>query len=327
MCWSARRDRSSVRDVAPLRVAARIDARGLLLDCAAMAPSPAARASAPDFVRELRERTEVVQALSGQAWQATPPDGFEGLACTRFELSSRGDRVPGHLIELDRARSARRPLIVLQHGAGGDRFSPYLRVARRWVEEGASVATIDFPLHGERRSPKLSDRLIVSIGRGIRSEAGATPADGADGANAAALWRGFARQAVADLRASLDYLLAHPRIDSKRCAYAAFSLGSIVGSLFLAVDGRPRGAALALGGGGFGPPDLDPVSYIGALTPRPLLMINARQDTVVPPATSEALFAAAGEPREIEWFDTGHDRLPGVALKRMWLHLQSTLRD
>jgi dienelactone hydrolase len=253
-----------------------------------------------------------------------PPEGFEGLACTRFELSSRGDRVPGHLIELDRARSARRPLIVLQHGAGGDRFSTYLRVARRWVEEGASVATIDFPLHGERRSPKLSDKLLATIGRGIRSEPGVPRTGEAD---PAALWRGFARQSVADLRASLDYLLAHPRIDSKRCAYAAFSLGSILGSLFLAVDARPRGAALALGGGGFGPPDLDPASYIGALAPRPLLMINARQDTVVPPATSEALFAAAGEPRDIEWFDTGHDHLPGVALKRMWLHLQSTLRD
>ena len=30
-----------------------------------------------------------------------------------------GDRVPGHLLELDRDAAARRPLVLLQHGAGG----------------------------------------------------------------------------------------------------------------------------------------------------------------------------------------------------------------
>lgn len=286
----------------------------------------AATVASEALVEALRERSAPCQALSAQSWEVAPPDGFEGLACTRFELSSRGDRVPGHLLEADRSRDARRPLVLLQHGAGGDRLSAYLQVARRWVEDGAAVATIDFPLHGERRSPKLSERLLQSISSGVGShivaeaEAGTT-----GGADPAALWRGFVRQAVADLRASLDHLLAAPRIDGGGCAYAAFSLGSIVGSLFLAVDPRPRAAALALGGGGFGPADLDPASYIGAFAPRPLLMVNAREDAVVIPAAAEALFAAAGEPRAIEWFDTGHDHLPGVAFKQMWLHLRGAL--
>ena len=75
--------------------------------------------------------------------------------------------MPGHVIEADRDDGTRRPLVLLQHGAGGDRFSPYLQVARRWVEHGAAVATIDFPLHGERRSPKLSERLLQSIALGM----------------------------------------------------------------------------------------------------------------------------------------------------------------
>jgi dienelactone hydrolase len=282
--------------------------------------SQAAPDTGPDatLIEALRDRTSANQSLSALTWPASPPAGFEGLACTRFEISSRGDRVPGHVIEADRDESAKRPLLLLQHGAGGDRNSPYLQVARRWVEAGAAVATIDFPLHGERRSPKLSQRLVESIGRGLR------PAD--EGAvDALGLWRGFAQQAVADLRASLDHLLSAPRIDETRCAYASFSLGSIVGSLFLAVDARPKAAALALGGGGFGPPDLDPVRFIGALAPRPLLMLNARHDEVIPAAAAEALFAAAGEPREIEWSDTGHDHLPGVAMKRMWAHLSRAL--
>jgi len=130
--------------------------RTLLLDCAPMATPSAAHARSDTLVRELRDRTAASQALCAQSWEVEPPDGFEGLACTRFEISSRGDRVPGHLLEADRDAGARRPLVLLQHGAGGDRFSPYLQVARRWVEEGAAVATIDFPLHGERRSPKLT---------------------------------------------------------------------------------------------------------------------------------------------------------------------------
>jgi dienelactone hydrolase len=279
--------------------------------------SLAAPDTGPDaaLIEALRRRTSANQPLCAQTWSTTPPEGFEGLACTRFEISSRGDRVPGHLIEPDRDERAKRPLLLLQHGAGGDRHSPYLQVARRWIEAGAAVATIDFPLHGERRSPKLTQRLVESIGRGLEPVG-----DGDQG-----LWRGFAQQAVADLRATLDHLLSEPRIDGERCAYASFSLGSIVGSLFLAVDERPRAAALALGGGGFGPADLDPTRFIGALSPRPLLMINARHDVVVPASAAQALFDAAREPREIEWSDTGHDHLPGAALKRMWMHLRRTL--
>lgn len=290
-----------------------------LLDCAAM-KSLGVPETVPDaaLIEALRRRTSANQPPCAQTWPVAPPQGFAGLACTRFEISSRGDRVPGHLIEPDRDERARRPLLMLQHGAGGDRHSPYLQVARRWVEAGAAVATIDFPLHGERRSPKLTQRLLESIGRGL--EPAVDDADGTHG-----LWRGFAQQAVADLRAALDHLLSSPRIDAERCAYAAFSLGSIVGSLFLAVDERPRAAALALGGGGFGPADLDPVRFIGALSPRPLLMLNARQDVVVPISAAQALFEAAREPREIEWSDTGHDHLPGAALKRMWTHLRAAL--
>ena len=283
--------------------------------------SPAAAASADEDtapIEALRARTAPCQALCAQSWRAPAPEGFGGLACTHFELSSQGDRVPGHLIEPDHEAGAKRPLLLLQHGAGGDRHSTYLQVARRWVEAGVAVATIDFPLHGERRSPKLSDRLLASISHGLSAEGGPEiPAHG--------LWRGFAWQAVADLRATLDYLLAHPRIDGERCAYAAFSMGSILAPLFLSVDERPRAAALALGGGGFGPSDLDPLRFIGAFAPRPLLMVNASQDTVVRPRAAEALFAAAGEPKAIEWSDTGHDHLTGAALKRMWEHLREAL--
>jgi fermentation-respiration switch protein FrsA (DUF1100 family) len=91
------------------------------------------------------------------------------------------------------------------------------------------------------------------------------------------------------------------------------------------VDPRPRAAALALGGGGFGDPEVDPARHLPRFAPRPVLFVNMKGDEAVPPSSSEALFAAAGEPKEIVWFEGGHRELPGRALKAMWLFLRRHL--
>jgi hypothetical protein len=134
------------------------------------------------------------------------------------------------------------------------------------------------------------------------------------------------RQAVIDLRRSLDAAASLPALDSRRIAYAAVSLGSIIGATFCGVDPRPCAAALALGGGGLGPPETDPVRHIGRFAPRPLLFVGARHDQTIPRAATEALFAAAGEPKQLLWFDATHTALPGKALKAMWHFLRAQLR-
>ena len=135
----------------------------------------------------------------------------------------------------------------------------------------------------------------------------------------------FVRQAVCDLGRTLDALATHPELETSRCAYASFSMGTILGASFCAADPRPCAAALAIGGGGFGPPEVDPARWIGRFAPRPVLFVNASRDERVPRAASEALFAAAGEPKEIAWFDCGHSELPGAALKTMWTFLRRHL--
>jgi hypothetical protein len=40
---------------------------------------------------------------------------------------------------------------------------------------------------------------------------------------------------------------------------------------------------------------------------------------------AETLHAAAGEPKEVAWFEGGHSTLPGVALKKMWSFLARQL--
>ena len=50
---------------------------------------------------------------------------------------------------------------------------------------------------------------------------------------------------------------------------------------------------------------VDPVTYARPLPGRKILMLNASHDEVIPPACTDALWRAFGEP-EIVWWDAGH---------------------
>ena len=60
---------------------------------------------------------------------------------------------------------------------------------------------------------------------------------------------------------------------------------------------------------------------MGRFAPRPLLFVNGERDATVPVAAAKKLHEAAGEPKEIHWFDGGHLEMPGGAIKKMWLFL------
>ena len=98
------------------------------------------------------------------------------------------------------------------------------------------------------------------------------------------------------------------------------------GALWLTLQlPRPRAAALALGGGGFGGPASDPAHHVHRIAPRPILFVNATRDETIPRSSTEALYAAAADPKEIQWFDSGHLNLPGDALKAMWQFIRRHL--
>ncbi len=263
-----------------------------------------------DLSRLVAQRGE---SLGLGAWDAPPPEALPDLRARRLEFSSHGDRVPARLL-LPPSGDGPFPVVLLQHGAGGSKDAAYLDpVAGPWCRGGAAVLSIDFPLHGERRSEKLSERMLEALAAHHE-------------ADPSSLFLDVARQSVRDLQRALDAAEALPEIDSTRCAYAGFSLGTILGATFLGVDPRPRAAALAIGGGGFGPPETDPIHHLGRFAPRPLLFVAAERDERIPREASEALFAAAGDPKRIEWFDSTHSELPGKALKAMWLFLREELK-
>lgn len=242
------------------------------------------------------------------------PDAHSDLRALAFEFSSRGDRVPGRVL-LPAEGDGPFPVVLLQHGANGAKDAPYMDVVGApWARGGVAVASIDFPLHGERASAKLGALLRAGIGL-----------ERGGGALATGIAREFFRQAVLDLRRCVDALAAFDTIDAGRIAYAGLSLGAIVGASFCAQDPRPRAAVLALAGSDAAAEGLDPSQHVGAIAPRPLLFVNATRDALVSRDRAERLHASAGEPHEVLWFDSGHTDLPGRALRAMWLFLRSSL--
>jgi dienelactone hydrolase len=176
----------------------------------------------------------------GLVRQATPaPEVCADLRAFCFEFLSRGDRVPGRLL-LPPDGDGPFPLVLLQHDAGGSEDAPYLAdSAGPWCRRGAAVASIDFPLYGQRASSKLTELLIA----GLRTSSGASE-------DAELLVREFVHQAVVDLRRALEGLEQQPEIDGERVAYAGFGVGAIVGAAFCGLDPRPQAALAFVEGGG-----------------------------------------------------------------------------
>lgn len=246
-----------------------------------------------------------------------PRGAWQGLNAQRFEIVSRGDFVPGILYLPDPAPQTPLPLLLLQHGTSQGMDSPALEFAATWVEKGLAVATIDLPLHGERSSPKLSERLVSGVGQ-IAKGSVLDP-------ETRALVEEFARQTTSDLIRTLDALVALPGIDGDRIGFMGFSLGAIAGSYLLAHDPRPRAAVLALARGGQGPCDLDPVTYLANTSGPAILIAAARDDERDAATASDALFEAASQPKAFLRLPKNSSSLPDEAVAEIWRFLSKGL--
>ncbi|MGB9718549.1 MAG: alpha/beta hydrolase family protein [Thermoproteota archaeon] len=206
------------------------------------------------------------------------------------------------------------PCVVFLHGYGGSK-EDILSFASLVAAEGYAVIAIDAEFHGERReegkelySPNLEESVKGII------------------------------QTIIDLRRAVDYLETRGEIDVERIGYVGGSMGGILGAIFIGVEPRVKAAALLVAGGNMSlmimrsqhpaiPAirkyleeqgityrelqeslnPVDPLNFIGKFAPRPVAFHFGKNDRIVPAEAGEQLYKAAGEPKQVYWYDSGHN--------------------
>lgn len=141
-------------------------------------------------------------------------------------------------------------------------------------------------------------------------------------------------------------LRARPNVDADRIAFVGGSRGAATGALFVGIERRLRAAVFVVGHGGqvslhTGPPNgkviknlgcakgvawiramapIEPIRFVGNANV-PLLMQNGASDESIRTADAEAFHAAAPQPKDIRWYNSGHN-LPLTARvdAHRWLH-------
>jgi cephalosporin-C deacetylase-like acetyl esterase len=197
------------------------------------------------------------------------------------------------------------PCIILMHGLGDRKTVDYIETGNQYLlDAGYAVLRLDISNHGDR----LKYDYDFDLTDGYR------------------YWtRDLITQTVFDLRRAVDFIQTREELDHQRIGYFGISLGGIIGTIFCSVEERIEVPVIVLAGGNlnlmFGKKALsgdtkdylsiiDPINYVAKISPRPLLMINADNDDVVPPITSKLLFNAAKKPKEIIWHPSKHHDLP-----------------
>jgi dienelactone hydrolase len=209
-------------------------------------------------------------------------------------------------------QSGPRPGVVVLHILGGD-FPLSRLFCNALAQHGVHALFVKMPYYGPRRDP-MSTRRMVSL----------DPRETATGMT----------QAVLDIRCATAWLGARPEIDAERLGIFGISLGGITAALAATAEPRLHNVCLLLAGGdlsqlNWDAPEaspvrerwlaqggtrqqffeilqtVDPVTYAAAARGKRIVMLNARDDEVIPRACSESLWRALGEP-EIHWYSGGH---------------------
>jgi dienelactone hydrolase len=210
----------------------------------------------------------------------------------RFK-DATGDIVPA-LLCTPKGQAGPFPLVIATHGLTSNKAQVCAQVAPALVKRGYAVLAADMPCHGER------------------------PGNPLDLVNARERKKTFPlyQKAVTDVHQLMDIAEQRPDIDHKGgFVLAGYSMGSWISSVAGPSDDRVRAMVLMVGGAFDVPADTLKLPEIAALDPRlalahfagrPLLLLNGKTDNIVAPELSRRLFAAAPEPKQQIWYDSGH---------------------
>jgi len=217
------------------------------------------------------------------------------------------------------------PCVLFLHGYGGNKDNARFAAALM-IPQGFAVLAIDARLHGERAE---AGRTLLSV-------------EGLAGPDRPMV------ATVIDNRRALDYLQTREDLDAERIGVMGVSMGGMLGSVLAGVDERVDAAALIVAGGSWAlvaatsdHPSavrlreaglageaiakityvMDPVNFVGKIAPRPLLMVNGLDDRIIPRECAVALHEAAGDPKEIIWYEGGHVNVPPDTIETIvqWL--------
>jgi dienelactone hydrolase len=229
------------------------------------------------------------------------------------EITGReGERFPYRLLVPSGAEPPY-PCVVLLYGIG-QRMAFFDEIAPLFADRGVVLAV-----------PEQYDRGVRRVGAGERGRAG-------QAIGKAGRFYGRCSRIVPETRRLVDDLLARGDIDPERLDFLGASYGGILGCAAMRYEPRFRAGVLSLAGGDLGAlagnlveseglgggakalaavgswwlSPFEPVRHVGEISPRPLLFLNLEADEIIPRRCTEALFAAAAEPKEIEWIDASH---------------------
>lgn len=204
------------------------------------------------------------------------------------------------------------PAVIVLHILGGD-FPLARSFCHVLADRGVVALFLKMPYYGERRPEGSSKRMVSHDPRETLE--------------------GFT-QAVLDIRRAADFLARREEVDPEKIGIFGISLGGITGGLAAGVEPRFQNVCLLLAGGDFGRVaweskevekarrywlelgkskeefietlrPIDPLTYAESLRGRRMLMLNAKEDEVIPPECTKVFWKAAGEP-EIVWYSGGH---------------------
>lgn len=247
-------------------------------------------------------------------------------------LSVNGEVVPT-LLSIPRDAREPPPVVILLHGYGGDK-EDLIEAAGPLAERGYAAASIDAQYHGERKKEGMN---MYSADSNMTIDA-------------------FV-QTVADVRRLIDHLETRDDVDASRIGLVGASMGALLGTIVAGVEDRIDVPILVVGGGNMSIllaesqlskvieirelleeegrtveevaaelECIDPINFVANISPRPLLMINGLKDDIVPVASNRALYARAGRPKRIVWYDTGHDVPVDPAALKAFFWLEKHLK-
>lgn len=223
------------------------------------------------------------------------PQADIGITVLRLTFSgANGKSVPGLFLRPKGDKKV--PCVLLLHGLGSKKEDMVGSFGNELVKNGYAVLALDAPFHGERK-----------------------PKDDGKGNSQARFQMQFLetiQEGVRDWRRGVDYLETRKDVDIKRLGLIGYSMGSMMGSIFAAVDDRVKASAFCVGGDpilpmakAMGNPmaySISPSLFVGHIAPRPVLFINGKKDTTMLEVAAKLLIDAAQKPKEVIWVDAGH---------------------